>query len=45
MREKRVQGAQAFGVDVSMLRCSSSDETQEHGETFKEAFDKLQARY
>lgn len=44
MREKRVQSAQVFGVDVSMLRCSSSEETQGHGETFKEAFDKLQAQ-
>lgn len=44
MREKRVQSAQVFGVDVSMLRCSSSEETQGHVETFKEAFDKLQAQ-
>lgn len=27
-----------------MLRCSSSDGTQEHVETLKEAFDKLQAQ-
>lgn len=39
---KAVQSAQAFGVDVSMLCCSSSDGTQEHVETLKEAFDKLQ---
>lgn len=41
---KRVQSAQAFGVDVSMLRCSSSDGTQEHVEMLKEAFDRLQAQ-
>lgn len=42
--EKAVQSAQAFGVDVSMLRCSSSDGTQEHVEMLKEAFDKLQVQ-
>lgn len=42
--EKRIQSAHEFGVDVLILRGSSSETTQEHVVTLKEAFVKLSAQ-